>query len=53
MSGSMGCGGLGVSGGGGDSVIRITEPAIQTSVSFPQPEGVVETISESVSVVVT
>lgn len=53
MSGSMGCGGLGVSGQGGDSVIRILEPAIQTSVSFPIPETVIETISESVSIVVT
>ncbi len=53
MSGSMGCGGLGVSGGGGDSVIKILEPAIQTSISFPPPTGVNETISESVSVVVT
>ncbi len=53
MSGSMGCGGLGVSGGGGDSVIKILEPAIQTSISFPQAEGITETISESVSVIVT
>jgi len=37
----------------GDSVIRILEPPIQTSVSFPTPEIIVETISESVSVVVT
>jgi len=53
MSGSMGCGGLGVSGQGGDSVIRITENPITTSISFPSPEGITETISESVSVVVT
>jgi len=53
MSGSIGCGGLGVSGGGGDSVIRISENAIIQSVSFPQSESIVETISESVSIVVT
>jgi len=49
----MGCGGLGVSGGGGDSVIRISEPPISESVSFPSGESVTESISESVSVIVT
>ncbi len=52
MSGSIGCGGLGVSGGGGDSVIRITEN-IQEAVGFPDPQGITESISESVSVIVT
>ncbi len=53
MSGSMGCGGLGVSGQGGDSVIRISEDPITTSIRFPSAENLVETINESVSVVVT
>ena len=50
--GSIGCGGLGVSGGGGDSVIRLTQNIIG-SVGFADPQGVVESIQESVSVVVT
>jgi len=52
MSGSIGCGGLGVSGGGGDSVIRVSENLLE-SVSFPDPQGITESISESVSVLVT
>jgi len=52
MSGSIGCGGLGVSGGGGDSVIRVTENLSET-IAFPIPQNLTETISESVSVVVT
>ncbi len=52
MSGSIGCGGLGVSGQGGDSVIRLTENLIET-VGFPEPQGITESISESVSVIVT
>lgn len=52
MSGSIGCSGLGVSGGGGDSVIRLTENILET-VGFPDPQGITESISESVSVNVT
>jgi len=52
MGGSIGCGGLQVSGLGGDSVIRLTENLIQ-EVAFPDPQGITESISESVSVVVT
>jgi len=52
MSGSMGCGGLGVSGLGGDSVIRVTEN-ISQDVSFPTPQALTESISESVTVVIT
>jgi len=51
LSGSIGCGALGVSGGI-DSVIRVSDQ-LQESVSFPDPENIIETISESVSVVVT
>jgi len=52
MSGSIGCEGLGVSGGGGDSVIRLTENILE-GVTFPQAESVTESISESVTVIVT
>jgi hypothetical protein len=38
--------------GGGDSVIRISEQ-INESVEFPQAEGITESISESVTVIVT
>jgi len=36
----------------GDSVIRVSEN-INEAVSFPQAEGIVESISESVTVLVT
>jgi len=52
MSGSIGCGGLGVAGAGGDSVIRLLSN-ISESVGFPDPQGLTESISESVSVNVT
>jgi len=52
LSGSIGCGALGVSGGGGDSVIRLLEN-ITEDISFPSSEGIVETISESVTIQVT
>lgn len=52
MSGSIGCSGLSVSGQGGDSVIRLTQN-IQDSVSFPDGNGIIESIQESVSVIVT
>jgi len=50
---SIGCAGLGVAGQGGDSVIRITQDAIQESVGFSGNESIVETISQSVTVQVT
>ncbi len=53
MSGSMGCGGLGVSGGGGDSVIRISGNNISETVVFADSESIVESINETVTVVVT
>jgi len=37
---------------GGDSVIRVSEN-INEAVSFPQAEGITETITESVTVMVT
>jgi len=51
MGGSIGCPGLGVSGGQ-DSVIRPTQ-TIQQSVSFPDATGIVQTITETVTVQVT
>ena len=53
MSGSMGCGGLGVSGGGGDSVIRITGNDISETVFFPQSNSIQELITETVTIQVT
>ncbi len=53
MSGSIGCGGLGVSGEGGDSVIRILGNNINSSVGFLQPESILESINETVTVTVT
>ncbi len=38
---------------GGDSVIRVSNRLGETSVTFPSSETVTETISESVSVIVT
>jgi hypothetical protein len=52
MAGSIGCAGLGVSGQGGDSVIRINQNIIE-SVTFPEAEGLIQSISESVTVNVT
>ncbi len=37
---------------GGDSVIRVQEN-INESVTFPESQGIVETISETVTVIVT
>jgi len=37
---------------GGDSVIRVSDN-INESVNFPEAEGIVQTITETVSVVVT
>jgi hypothetical protein len=48
----IGCGGLGVAGKGGDSVIRIPEN-ISQFVTFPLAEGLIQNITESVSVIVT
>jgi len=39
-------------GTGGDSVIRVSEN-INESVTFPESQGIVETITESVTVQVT
>jgi hypothetical protein len=52
MAGSIGCAGLGVSGQGGDSVIRLTENLIETS-TLGQAELLTENITESVTIVVT
>lgn len=48
-----GCEAISPISAGGDSVIRVAEDPILESVSFPTGEGVIETISETVSVVVT
>jgi hypothetical protein len=49
--GSIGCGGLGVAGAGGDSVIKIVQTPISNSVFFPDDvQQLTETISQSVSV---
>jgi len=53
MGGIIGCGGLGVRGEGGDSVIRITQNILQETVSFPEAEQLSQSISQSVSVNVT
>lgn len=53
MAGSIGCEGLRVAGAGGDSVIRVIEAPIQESVSFPESQGISESLSQSVSVIVT
>ena len=47
-----GCLGIEPISAGGDSVIRVGEN-ISESVSFPQSEGLTETITESVTVMVT
>jgi len=52
LSGSIGCGALGVSGQGGDSVIRLSEN-LQEGVTFPEAQGITQSINESVSVSVT
>lgn len=52
MAGQIGCGGLGVSGQGGDSVIHVNQNIVE-SVNFPESEGLTQSISESVSVIVT
>ena len=51
--GIIGCGGLGVRGQEGDSVIRVSHNLEQT-VDFPTPEAPIQqSISQSVSVNVT
>jgi len=52
MSGSMGCGGLGVSGQGGDSVIRLSEDILQ-SVNFAGANEITQNITESVTIQVS
>ena len=52
MSGSMGCGGLGVSGQGGDSVIRLENDILQ-SVNFGSANEITQNITESVTIQVT
>ncbi len=52
MAGSIGCGALSVSGQGGDSVIRLRE-VILNDVSFPEAQGIQESISDSVSIIIS
>ncbi len=48
-----GCEAISPISAGGDSVIRITNNVLDSSVTFPDFEGITESVSESVSVVVT
>jgi len=48
-----GCAGIEPIVAGGDSVIRITGLNVNESVSFPTSEGIVENITETVTVIVT
>jgi len=48
----IGCGGLGVAGAGGDSVIRVTN-SISESAGEPDIQKETQSIGESVTVIVT
>lgn len=54
MAGRIGgCGAIQGKGETGDSVIRLTDTFIGETVSFPVGESITETITESVSIVVS